>query len=499
MGLAYLQADPATGRRRLLLGGAAVAGALVVGIITALSPIVAVALCAGVLLAALAARRLEWAALSLFLIVPLGRLTWLDAGGTLDVAKFFVAALGLAWAARCLITRDRRLVSVWTESPITVLIILFLLANFLSLLNAYDARRSLLSLLRLISLFAMYALVVAMVRSRRDVKIAVGFLLLTGLAVCLLGVWEATTHQYLWHLLGQDRSLPPGLLGSFGVGAAAGQAPVALRIITVFIDYNFMGGYMAILFGIVGGCVMAARRWYARLALGGLAVLILYNAIHTGSRGGIVGLSVAMLTLLVLSRLRTRWFLLAVVVIIAIAAFPIADQLVPQFRGGISLEDLKRDQRWGYWQMAFHMMQDHPIIGVGTDNFLSLYSWYRVSPALMSRYHCHNIYLQMWAEAGTIGLLALLSLMSAVAVTYMRALREAPDETWRAVVLGLLAAFLGYAVFSGTCNTLHDQPLWLLMALSVVVLRATREEHPRSSPESEDAPASDAVAHFHRP
>jgi O-antigen ligase len=273
------------------------------------------------------------------------------------------------------------------------------------------------------------------------------------------------------------------------VGAAAGGAPVALRIITVFIDYNFMGGYMAVLFGLVGGCAMALRRWDARLALFGLAALILYNAIHTGSRGGMVGLAVTMLTLLLLSRLRVRWFLLAVVLIGAIAVFPVLDQFVPQFRGGVSVEDLQRDQRWGYWQMAFHMMQDHPIIGVGTDNFLSLYSWYRVSPALMSRYHCHNIYLQMWAEAGTIGLFALLSLVTAVGVTYARALRDATDESWRAIVLGLLAAFLGYAVFSATCNTLHDQPFWLLMALSVVTLRATREQNP-DTPARHDAGAS---------
>jgi O-antigen ligase len=427
----------------------------------------------GAIISWYAARRLEWAALGLFLLVPLGRLTWLNDTGTLDVTKFLVAALALAWFARCLLTRDRNLVAVWTESPISVLLLLFLLANFVSLLNVWDLRRSLLSLLRLSALLVMYTLMVAMVRSKRDVKIAISFLLLTGLAVCLLGVWESTTHQYLWHLLGQDRSLPPGLANSSGLGTAA--APFALRIITVFIDYNFMGGYMAVLFGIVGGCAMATRRWYLRLALAGLALLILYNLVETGSRGGMIGLSVAALALLVMSRLRIRWFLLATVLVIAIVIFPVADQLVPQFRGGISLEDLKQDQRWGYWQMALRMMQDHPIIGVGTDNFFSLYSWYRTSPALMSPYYCHNIYLQMWAEAGILGLLSILSLVTAVMLTYIRALREATDEVWRSLVVGLLAAFLGYAVFSASCNTLHDQPFWMLMALSVIVLRATRQ------------------------
>jgi len=236
---------------------------------------------------------------------------------------------------------------------------------------------------------------------------------------------------------------------------------------------------------------MATRRWYLLVALAGLTVLILYNAVQTGSRGGVMGICVTALLLLMLSRIRVRWFVLVLLVVGALAVFPIADQLAPQFRGGISLEDLKQDQRWGYWQMALRMMQDHPIIGVGTDNFFSLYSWYRVSPALMSPYYCHNIYLQMWAEAGILGLIAILSLVAAVALTYAKAVRGASDEAWRGLVAGLFAAFVGYAVFSGTCNTLHDQPFWVLMALSVVVARVTREEKLSQTPSDGcDGPAA---------
>jgi O-antigen ligase len=451
----------------LVLGGAA----LLYGMVFAFSPAAALILWLFAVLAFAAARRLEWTALCLFLVVPLGRLTWLNETGTLDLTKFFVAALAIGWAARSLTTKDRRLVSVWTESPITVLIVLFLLVNLISLLNAWDLRRSLLSLVRLSGLFGMYILMVALIRRRRQVEVAVGFLLVTGLVVCLLGVWESLTHQYLWHLMGQDRSLPTGLAEASGPGGS----PFALRIITVFIDYNFMGGYMAVLIGIIGGCAMATRRWYLRAALAGLAGLVLYNAVQTGSRGGMMGISVAMLVLLMLSRIRVRWFVLALIVITAIVVFPVADQLVPQFRGGISLDDLKQDQRWGYWQMALRMMQDHPIIGIGTDNFFSLYSWYRVSPALMARYYCHNIYLQMWAEGGILGFLSILSLVIAVAVTYVKSVGRAADEAWRGIVVGLFAAFLGYAVFAATCNTLHDQPFWMLMALSVIAARVTRE------------------------
>jgi O-antigen ligase len=459
-------------------------GAFGFGIVFAYSPLIGVALFAALLLSMQAARRLEWAALGLFLLIPMGRLTWLDPSGTLDVTKIVVAAIGIAWGIRCLVKRDPTLVSVWTQSPVSACIIFFFLANLLSLLNTYSITRSALSLIRLSALFVMYALVVALIRTKRDVKIAVGLLLLSGLAVCLIGVWEATTHQYLWLTLGQERDLPTAFAVAAGSGAGIGESEggPALRIMSVFVDYNFMGGYMAVLLGLVGGAFMAWRRWWLRLLLTGMVGLVLYDTAMTGSRGGLVGVLVAALTLLLLSRIRIRWFILVALIIAAIAIFPTVNQIAPQFRGGISLEDLKRDQRYGYWQMALHMMSDHPIIGVGTDNFFKLYPFYRVSPALMYSYYCHNIYLQMWAEAGTIGLIAILSLVSSVALSYAGALKRTRDETWRSLLVGITAAFAGYAVFSGTCNTLHDQPFWLLMALSVVVLRATVQEEGEAEP-----------------
>ena len=85
---------------------------LLYGVIFALSPVAAIAVWAVALLAFLAAQRLEWTALCLFLIVPLGRLTWLNDTGTLDLTKFFVLALAIGWVASGLVRKDRRLAAV---------------------------------------------------------------------------------------------------------------------------------------------------------------------------------------------------------------------------------------------------------------------------------------------------------------------------------------------------------------------------------------------------
>lgn len=462
-------------------------GAFGYGAVFALSPLAGLLLLALGLIAWYGARRLEGMALLMFLLLPLGRLTWIDATGNLDAAKFYVLLLALAWGARCLLRKDAKLITVWTEDLVTVLILFLFLANFLSLLNTYSLGRSLLSLIRLTSLFVMYLLVVTLVRTKRDVKTALVFLLFSGLVACLIGFWEVNTQSYLWMKLGQERSLPLALATGFTGSQLpwTGEGGKTLRVMSVFTDYNFMGGYMAVLLGLTGGCFLAWRQWWVRLLLLGMAGIALASAVLTGSRGGLVAVAVTLLSLLALSRIRLRWFLLTGLLILAVAVLPVVNELAPQFRHGISAENLRKDQRYGYWQMALQMMSDHPLIGVGADNFTALYPFYRVSPALMYKFYCHNIYLQEWAEAGTIGFIVILSLVFSVGLSYYRARRATRDPTWEALVSGLLAAFLGYAVFAATCNCLHDQPFWWLMALSVVALRATRREELEGSEEAE--------------
>jgi O-antigen ligase len=475
--------------RKVGLGALSALGAFGFALLVAYRPFIATGLCVGLVFLWCLVRRLEWAALGLFLLVPLGRLTWLDPVGALDITKLTAFTLGLIWFARCLIRRDRALIAVWTENPVCVFILLFSLAMLISLLGVHDFLRSFASLIRLVSLCALLTLVVAMVRSKHDVKIALALLLVSGLVSCLIGLWEARTHQYFWMRMGQQRVMPTQLSvirGSLAEATAVGtQDPLlasSLRVMSTFGDFNFMGGYMAVLLGVIAGCFLACRRWYVRAPLLGMTVLVLYDLAKTGSRGGLIGVAVTAVLVLLLSQIRARWFIFAGLVIAVLALFPVVSEIAPQYRGGISLKHFEHDQRYGYWQMALHMMADHPLVGVGVDNFVSLYSLYRVSPALMYTFYCHNIYLQMGAEAGILGLLTILGVMGSAALSFLVALRRTRDESWRSLLVGLLAAFGGYAVFSASCNTLHDQSLWLLLALSAITLRATRAEEPMPAP-----------------
>ncbi len=56
------------------------------------------------------------------------------------------------------------------------------------------------------------------------------------------------------------------------------------------------------------------------------------------------------------------------------------------------------------WESAFHMIEDHPIVGVGPGNFREVYNeGYKEPTVTQDMVHTHNNFIQTFAEAGVIG------------------------------------------------------------------------------------------------
>src|SRR5205085_10181531 len=70
--------------------------------------------------------------------------------------------------------------------------------------------------------------------------------------------------------------------------------------------------------------------------------------------------------------------------------------------------------RVGIWESSLRMLADHPIFGVGPDQFLNQFQAHYITPALeQERYtaHPHNLILDYWLSLGIMGLLILLWLL----------------------------------------------------------------------------------------
>lgn len=212
-----------------------------------------------------------------------------------------------------------------------------------------------------------------------------------------------------------------------------------------------------------------------------VGVFALYGTVLSGTRGAVVAFVVALLAVTLLSLVRGRTLLHLVVVCATLLG---AALLVGKFVGGSPEELLARYAELGrsasgesaaeriyLYSIAARMLSESPLLGKGTAAY----------PAALQ--YPHNIFLEVGAELGTVGILALSSFLTAALVYVVRVLHgpEYSDSQKRMMLLlaGGFAFILVEAQFSGDIT--NNRLIWFFCGLisAVHATKLTRTEQGR--------------------
>jgi putative inorganic carbon (HCO3(-)) transporter len=104
------------------------------------------------------------------------------------------------------------------------------------------------------------------------------------------------------------------------------------------------------------------------------------------------------------------------------------------------------------WHAGWHMFRDRPITGVGLQDLKPLYLVYRTAGSTEVVGHLHNVYVQIAATMGVVGLVAFAWLYTALLRTASAGIAFLRRASWRGegvaagVRLGVTAALLGFLV-----------------------------------------------------
>ncbi|GIK57302.1 MAG: hypothetical protein BroJett015_29650 [Chloroflexota bacterium] len=211
----------------------------------------------------------------------------------------------------------------------------------------------------------------------------------------------------------------------------------------------FLGRVLPVLaaMALLGTAVHGRRRWFYTAALFpiGLAALL------TFSKGALfLGIPAALLFVFwQWQRVHGRktWPWLIAFGLLGVAGLVII-QSIPALAGRLGLFGETGLFRLNLWRASLNMIRDHPLLGVGLDNFLYAYRGRYIFDAAWrdpNLSHPHNLFLDFGTRLGLVGLAAGLWLLAMLPVNLRRS-REQVSRLWLPLWVGIGAAFVDMVV-----------------------------------------------------
>jgi O-antigen ligase len=207
--------------------------------------------------------------------------------------------------------------------------------------------------------------------------------------------------------------------------------------------------------------------------LGGLNILL------TVSRGAYLGLGVAVLLigfLYMREFLKPQRFfplLFAVMLIFggAFFLFGLEEENVDAFIGQATniTEGAGVEERFESYFWALDLFEVHSILGVGVGNYGPSISKHPLVTPDDGWLIVNNVYLEILAERGVLGLCAFMLIVAAVVIRSIKAIRFSKDVFLKTVLAGLLVAFVAILVQYATFSILYIFHVWFLVGLIVAV------------------------------
>ena len=401
------------------------------------------------------ARIRDWLLLAVVAVMPLAALPLPLGFVQLPVTELLLplaAITVMLWRAR---SQGKPQAASMTRSE-TSAVALFLIAALLSMLVTEYPRQSLRELrLLIVEPVVWYVLLRASPLDRDWLARAVTLFIAVAALMAIIAIGLALTGL--------------GLVDAEGVQRLLGLYPSANHFALV-LD-------RAIPFGLALAIAGGARwRFYAAVT-----TVLLIALVGTFSGGGWLGTAAAVLVVVWLARgakpalgLIASGAAAAVLALTVLRIERIASRIDPTRGTGFIRVKL--------WEASIAMVRDHPIFGIGLDNFLYkdqqeyLPNEVAIEPNLS---HPHNWLLNFWLSLGVLGLAAVIWLLLQFLEGIRAVLARSSDPVTRALAIGAAGSMTSFLVHGAVDNSYFLPDMALIFWFTLAIPRILEPAKPR--------------------
>jgi O-antigen ligase len=293
-----------------------------------------------------------------------------------------------------------------------------------------------------------------------------------------------------------------GAIASAVVGTASG---VGFRLAGATVEPNELAATLVAGLALAGGLAAATDRPSLRRVAVGAAAVCAVGVVLTASRAGLLAMGVVLLAaLLFAGRLRGPAITAGALVVVGCLAY-FAALAPPDARERVTT--LETTGRADIWTVAWRMVEDKPLHGVGANNFTTASVHYLLEPGELERSDfivdkpkvAHNIYLHLLAELGIIGLGLFLAILLASLRLSLKAasrFRQLGDQQSEMMSRAVVLALIGLLTTDFFASTQFSNQLWFLIAVGPALWALARAEGAESAQEDSFAGTHRAVPAF---
>ncbi len=257
------------------------------------------------------------------------------------------------------------------------------------------------------------------------------------------------------------------------------NAGIPGRIFSFYDNPNAFAEVLMIMLPVILALVVCSRRWTGKLAALGVFCIGTAALLMTYSRASWVGFAVAIVVFVFMWNVR----LVPVGAVVCVILVPLLPQTVLNRIGTITnMNDLSTSSRFPLFRAAIKLIKLSPVRGAGlgtpaVKEFITEYNLYSGRGPFV---HAHDIFLQVWAEMGLLGIASFVTGMICTIREGIRAVKEKVPLAVRMVTIGGVSAVCGSLV-CGFADYLWNYPrvmclFWYMVAVALAGIKLCRAE-----------------------
>jgi O-antigen ligase len=410
---------------------------------------------------------LGFAGLLLLIFTQLNQVLDLYHDGIPSPARPLVALLVVVILVRILLYRERPI--GWIRTGFVLgLYILFLL---ISMINAQDYEIARDSFVNVTQNILIAIIIIYFIKRPGSLKFAIWTLIAAGIFMGTISVFQYLTSTFGNNYWG---------FGGWELQQSGGDS--RHRLTGPYFNPNAFAQVLVLIIPLAIDRLWHERNLILRMLAGWGALVCILSVVFTFSRNGFVSLAFALSILFVLRRPNFLPSILSIALLVGVLQFVPATyldrisslfQLSPGQSSTITDESFRG--RLSENIAAIQMFQDHPIFGVGLNNFQYEYQNYSRRIGLDPRRELRSpasLYLEVLSEQGLFGALIFIYLIFTVLrrlISGRNYFKRKNFHDLEYMTTALIASFGGYMFLAISKNSAYSNVYWSLIAICLSV------------------------------